>query len=114
MRHLPLVAALASVLSFSVHIPALAAGSQTHLRLVAKAAAPEAQGQVYLNETFTGVADGALPANWRALDFAQGTSAKVVGNHLIIDGKANLYGMTGVMLPATLDNLSNYRVDVEF
>lgn len=114
MRYLPLVAALASVLSFSLQTTAIAASSHTILKRATKATASEAQGQVYLNETFAGVTDGALPANWRTSNLAAGTSAKVMGNNLIIDGKANAYGMTGVMLPASLENLSNYRIDVEF
>lgn len=72
---------------------------------------PETVAKVYLDESFEGLT--ALPAGWSALAANRGTVA-VRNGSLYIDGRANDTAMTSVALPASLQELSNYRIDVVF
>ena len=72
---------------------------------------PETVAKVYLEESFEGLT--ALPAGWSALAANRGTVA-VRNGSLYIDGRANDTAMTSVALPASLQELSNYRIDVVF
>ncbi|QNP49470.1 glycerophosphodiester phosphodiesterase family protein [Diaphorobacter aerolatus] len=111
-----LAAAVATLLAFSAPV----AWSDTPVGSHAARKALEAQflkadpqATVYIDENFSGVADEALPANWRVQPKMKG-KAKVTGGNLLIDGTPDASGMTGVMLPVNLETLSNYRIDMEF
>lgn len=72
---------------------------------------PEPQPQVLLEESFDGLS--ALPAGWTLPSTNRGT-VSVQDGSLFIDGRAHSTAMTAVMLPAALQSLSNYRVDMVF
>ncbi|MEG1771317.1 MAG: hypothetical protein RR311_22750, partial [Comamonas sp.] len=72
---------------------------------------PAPVAKVYLDESFEGLT--ALPAGWSALAANRGTVA-VRNGSLYIDGRANDTAMTSVALPASLQELSNYRIDMVF
>lgn len=72
---------------------------------------PAPVAKVYLDESFEGLT--ALPAGWSALAANRGTVA-VRNGSLYIDGRANDTAMTSVALPAALQELGNYRIDMVF
>ena len=72
---------------------------------------PEPQPAVLLDESFEGLT--ALPAGWTLPASNRGT-VSVRDGSLYIDGRAHSSLMTAVMLPAALQELSNYRIDVVF
>lgn len=72
---------------------------------------PEVQPQVLLEQSFAGLS--ALPAGWSLPANNRGT-VSVADGELVIDGRAHSSLMTAVMLPARLEALSNYRIDVVF
>jgi glycerophosphoryl diester phosphodiesterase len=72
---------------------------------------PDPVAEVYIDESFEGLS--ALPAGWTTLAANRGT-VSVRGGSLYIDGRAHDTQMTAVALPASLQALGNYRVDVQF
>lgn len=72
---------------------------------------PAPVARIYLDESFEGLT--ALPAGWSALAANRGTVA-VRNGSLYIDGRANDTAMTSVALPAALQELGNYRIDMVF
>lgn len=72
---------------------------------------PAPVAEVYIDESFDGLT--ALPAGWTTLAANRGT-VSVRDGSLYIDGRANDTAMTSVALPASLQELSNYRIDVQF
>lgn len=72
---------------------------------------PAPAAQVYIDESFDGLT--ALPNGWSALAANRGT-VSVRNGSLFIDGRANDTAMTSVALPASLQEKSNYRIDVVF
>ncbi|MET1116458.1 MAG: family 16 glycoside hydrolase, partial [Comamonas sp.] len=72
---------------------------------------PDPVAEVYIDESFDGLS--ALPAGWTALAANRGT-VSVRGGSLYIDGRAHDSQMTSVALPASLQALDNYRIDVQF
>lgn len=72
---------------------------------------PEPQPAVLLDESFEGLS--ALPTGW-TLPAANRGTVSVRDGSLFIDGRAHSSQMTAVMLPAALQDLSNYRIDVVF
>lgn len=72
---------------------------------------PEPEAKVLLEESFEGLT--ALPAGWRLKSNNVGTVAVQDGS-LFIDGRAHSTNMTAVLLPQSLEALSNYRIDVVF
>lgn len=125
MQNTTLLAAMASLLVFSAQAatidPAAVAGFKAgsagtaRMALEAKLAKADVQGQVYIDQSFTDKAVTTLPAGWRKPGWNNGTVAldPATGN-LLIDGRVAPTNMTGLMLPTSLEGLSNYRVDVEF
>ncbi|MCS4295738.1 glycerophosphoryl diester phosphodiesterase [Comamonas sp. BIGb0152] len=118
MRRLPLVAALASLLILTTQTTAAAdLGLQAQARqaLEAKLAVADPQGQVYADHVFSNKAAVGLPAGWRTASWNKGTvSIDANTGNLLINGKADSTAMTAVLLPQSLESLSNYRVDMEF
>lgn len=72
---------------------------------------PEPEAKVLLEESFDGLT--ALPAGWRLKSNNVGT-VSVQDGSLFIDGRAHSTNMTAVLLPQSLEALSNYRIDVVF
>lgn len=73
--------------------------------------APEPAAKVWVDESFEGKT--ALPDGWSLLAANRGT-VSVRDGSLFIDGRAHDTAMTSVALPASLQDLSNYRIDVNF
>ena len=127
MHNTRLVAAMATLLVFSAQaasidpmsIEGVKAGSSGAARksLEVQLAKADALGTVYLNQSFSDKT-ASLPAGWRVPSWntAKGTVTidSITGNLLIDGTKAPSTSLTAVLLPATLEGLSNYRVDVEF
>jgi len=122
MQNTPLLAAMAAMLSFPIHTVSAAdgAGSRStpvQQRAAAKAlrAKADAVATVYVDQSFSNPAASGLPTGWRKPAWNKGSaSIEPATGNLIIDGRADSYNMTAVILPADLEGLSNYRVDVEF
>ncbi|UYG50204.1 glycerophosphodiester phosphodiesterase family protein [Comamonas endophytica] len=72
---------------------------------------PDPVAEVYIDESFEGLS--ALPAGWTTLAANKGT-VSVRNGSLYIDGRAHSTQMTAVALPASLQELGNYRIDVQF
>jgi len=72
---------------------------------------PAPVAEVYIDESFDGLT--ALPAGWSAPAGNRGT-VSVHDGSLFIDGRAHSSEMTAVVLPASLQQLSNYRIDAQF
>ncbi len=72
---------------------------------------PAPVAEVYIDESFDGLT--ALPAGWTTPAANRGTVAVRDGS-LFIDGRAHSSEMTAVVLPAALQELSNYRIDAQF
>ncbi|MBF5006127.1 glycerophosphodiester phosphodiesterase family protein [Diaphorobacter caeni] len=117
MQRTTLVAAMAAMLAFSVQAanPDAVMTGAARKALELKLTQADAQGQVYIQQSFTNPGETSLPTGWRKPGWNKGTVAldPTTGN-LLIDGRANGTQMTGLMLPAALESLSNYRVDVEY
>lgn len=118
MRRLPLVAAMASLLILTTQTTVaadLSVQTQASQALEAKLAVADPQGQVYAEHVFNDKTATALPAGWRPASWNKGTaSIEASTGNLLIDGRKDSNAMTAVLLPIELENLSNYRVDVEF
>ncbi len=118
MRRLPLVAAMASLLILTTQTTTaadLALQTPAGQALEAKLASADPQGQVYASHVFNDPAATKLPDGWRTASWNKGTvTIDASTGHLLINGKADSTAMTAVLLPVALENLSNYRVDVEF
>jgi len=74
---------------------------------------PEPNPKVLLQENFEAVADGKLPEGWVAMS---GTEDMFYTNNgsLFVDGRGNNYTPVSLKLPDTLQDKSNYRIDVVF
>ena len=74
---------------------------------------PVPSPKVLLEESFDAVADGHLPEGWVAMS---GTEDMFYTNNgsLFVDGRGNNYTPVSVKLPETLQDKSNYRIDVVF
>ncbi len=72
---------------------------------------PAPVAEVYIDESFEGLT--ALPAGWSVPAGNRGT-VSVHDGSLFIDGRAHSSEMTAVVLPASLQALSNYRIDAQF
>ncbi len=93
----------------------LSVQTQASQALEAKLAVADPQGQVYAEHVFNDKTATALPAGWRPASWNKGTaSIEASTGNLLIDGRKDSNAMTAVLLPIELENLSNYRVDVEF
>lgn len=117
MQRVKLATAMATLLAFSAQAAnnntAIAgnAGSATAAGMALKAAAQE---QVYIDQVFDNTA-AALPEGWRKPNWNKGTvSIDSATGNLLVDGRAHSTSMTALMLPAELESLSNYRVEMEF
>lgn len=124
MRQTTLAAAMATLLACSMastqaatEMVPLKAGSPAKARMAldARLLKADANGKVYANEVFSDKLATALPAGWRTPAWNKGTVGidPATGN-LIIDGTKDSTNMTAVILPAELESLSNYRVDMDF
>ena len=88
--------------------------ADARVALEAKLLVADARGAVYVDKWFNDNAAG-LPKRWRVPSSNLGAVSIDPGNgNLLIDGRASRAGLTALMLPARLEDLANYRVDVEF
>ncbi len=120
MRRLPLVAAMASLLTLSIQTTwaADAAGSlsgQARQTLEAKLIKADPLGVVYINQVFDDITKIDVPTGWRKPTWNKGSvSIDDKNGNLLIDGRIKDAEMTALMLPQSLEALANYRVDMEF
>ncbi|MBH1965808.1 MAG: IPTL-CTERM sorting domain-containing protein [Comamonadaceae bacterium] len=120
MRRPPLAAAMASLLCFSMPSTFAAdslalSGTQQARTSGASLAKAGPTDQVYLDQSFTNAAVTSLPTGWRLPGWNRGTvGLEAATGNLMIDGRASSSAMTALMLPSTLETLSNYRIDMEF
>ncbi|MDR0259452.1 MAG: IPTL-CTERM sorting domain-containing protein [Comamonas sp.] len=109
---------MASLLIFTTQTTVaadLSVQTQAGQALEAKLAVADPQGKVYVDQVFNNKTATALPAGWRPASWNKGTaSIEASTGNLLIDGRKDSNAMTAVLLPVELENLSNYRVDVEF
>ncbi|MGB3067780.1 MAG: IPTL-CTERM sorting domain-containing protein [Ottowia sp.] len=121
MQNPKLLAAMAALLSFPVHTALAADLAGTRSAPVQRVSAKSLQvkadavATVYVDQSFSNPAATGLPSGWRTPAWNKGSvSIEPATGNLIIDGRADSYNMTAAILPADLEGLSNYRVDVEF
>lgn len=120
MRRLPLVAAMASLLTLSIQTTwaADAAGSlsgQARQTLEAKLIKADPLGVVYINQVFDDITKIDVPTGWRKPTWNKGSvSIDDKNGNLLIDGRIKDAEMTALMLPQSLEALANYRVDMGF
>ncbi|MEG0974145.1 MAG: IPTL-CTERM sorting domain-containing protein [Comamonas sp.] len=113
MQNAKLIAAMATLLTCTTSIVHAADADAPSAQSISQQKSASAQGAVLLTETFDTVAKGELPAGWRQAAWNVGT-AYVEDGSLIIDGRKHGTNMTAVLLPESLETLSNYRIDVRF